>query len=93
MSVRLDEYCETSQSKFAKALKLAIDRSVLLRSDEVEFYEELAEVRAEIMILYALSMNDFKKLLDVFDKWFWRIEPINDTYSFKFVIYLKPNDK
>lgn len=89
MSVRLDEYCETSQSKFADALRVALKDVVFIGSDEIEFVENGDKVKADIKIMYSLTMFDVKHLLDVFRDFFWSIEPINDTYTYRIVVNLK----
>lgn len=89
MSVRLDEYCETSQSKFAEALKVALKDVVFVGSDEIEFVENGDKVKADIEIMYSLNRFDVKNLLDAFRDFFWSIEPINDTYTYRIVVNLK----
>lgn len=92
MSVRLDEYCETSQSKFAKALKVALTDVVFTESDELEFVEVKDRVEAHISIMYSLTMFDVKHLLDAFRGFYWRTEPTNDVYTYQIVIFLKSSE-
>ena len=89
MSVRLDEYCETSQSKFAEALKVARTDVVFLGSDEIEFVEVGDIVKADIKIMYPLTVFDVRHLLDAFRDFFWSIEPNDADYSYNIVVNLK----
>ena len=89
MSVTLEKYCETSQSKFAEALRVALKDVVFIGSDEIDFEEVSGKVRASIKIMYTLSMFDVKHLLEAFSDFYWNIEPTNSDYSFQIVVHLK----
>ena len=89
MSVTLKKYCETSQSKFAEALRVALKDVVFIDSDELNFEEVSGKVRASIKIMYTLTMFDVKHLADAFRDFYWSIEPTNSDYSFEVVVHLK----
>lgn len=89
MSVTLKEYCETSQSKFAEALRVALRDVVFIDSDELNFEEVSGKVRASIKVMYNWTMFDVKHLFDAFNDFYWSIEPTNEIYSFEIVVHLK----
>lgn len=89
MSVTLKEYCETSQSKFAEALRVALENVVFIDSDELNFEEFSGNVSATIKIEYSLRMFDVKHLIDAFNDFYWSIQPTNSVYSFEIVVNLK----
>lgn len=89
MSVTLEKYCETSQSKFAEALKVALKDVVFVGSDDIEFEEVSDQVKARIQVMYSLSVFDVRHLLDAFSAFYWGIEPGNDVYEYYIVVYLK----
>ena len=89
MSVTLKEYCETSQSKFAEALSVALENVVFIDSDELKFVEVSGKVRASIKIMYQLTEFDIKLLFDVFSDFYWCIVPTSSDYSFEIVVNLK----
>lgn len=89
MSVTLEKYCETSQSKFAEALRVALKDVVFIDSDELNFEEVSGKVRASIKIMYTLTMFDVKHLSDAFNDFYWSIEPTNSDYAFDIVVHLK----
>lgn len=92
MSVRLDQYCVKSQSKMAKALKLALDKQVFVCTDELVFTSCLDHVVAYISVCYQLSMLDVKNLLEIFSGFYWKIEPTSKEYTYQIVISLKSNE-
>jgi len=89
MSVTLEKYCETSQSKFAEALRVALKDVVFIGSDELNLEWVGDKVRASIGIMYTLSMFDVKHLLDAFSDFYWQIDPTSSDYTFVIVVHLK----
>ena len=89
MSVTLKEYCETSQSKFAEALSVALENVVFIDSDELNFVVVGDKVRASIKIMYQLTEFDIKLLFDIFNYFYWCIVPTSSDYSFEIIVNLK----
>ena len=88
MSVTLEKYCETSQSKFAKALKEAVQNAVFLSVDEIKIQPFDDGVRARILVEHSITKNDVQFLLNKFDGIFWRFDYSTHTCMFEVVFFL-----
>lgn len=90
MSVRLDEYCETSQSKFADALKVALRNAVFIRADEVTFEDDEDDVRAYVDVMHTLTKMDVQLMIAIFDGLDWQIGTSCSQCTFRVIFYLTP---
>lgn len=90
MSVRLDEYCETSKSKFAEALKVALRNAVFIRADEVTFEEDEDDVRAYVDVMHTLTKVDVQLMIAVFDGLDWQIGTSCHQCEYRVIFYLTP---
>lgn len=93
MSVTLEKYCETSQSKFAKALKVAMEKGIFIPQDEITFYLFGTKVRAHVSGSHALSCYDFEKLQKELSGYYWQIWPSSYQYKFNAVFFLKTDEQ
>ena len=88
MSVRLDEFCETSQSKFAEALKVALQNAIFINSDEVTIEKEVGSVRAYVDVMHTITKMDSELIISIFDGLDWQIGPSCEKCTFRVVFYL-----
>lgn len=93
MSVTLKKYCETSQSKFAKALKVAMEDRIFIPSDEIKFVKCEKGVRAHVFGIHALSCYDFAKLHSEFDGIFWQVWPSSYQNTFDVVFFIDTDEE
>lgn len=89
MSVTLKTYCETSQSKFAEALKVAMEDGIFIPLDEIKFVKDEKGVRAHVFGMHVISYYDFDKLNSKFEGFYWQVWPSSYQYTFDVVFFLK----
>lgn len=90
MSVRLDEFCETSQSKFAEALKVALQNAVFIRADEITIEKDDDRVRAYVGVIHTITKTDVELIISIFDGLDWQIGPSCYKYTYSVIFYLTP---
>lgn len=88
MSVRLEHYCEFSESKFAEALKVALREAVFIRADEVTVEEDDDGVRAYVDVKHPFSRTDIELFIAVFDGLDWQIGTSCGQCTYRIIFYL-----
>lgn len=90
MGTTLFEYCETSQSKFAEALKVALQNAVFIRADEVKFEDGEGDVMAYVDVMHTLTRMDVELIISIFDGIVWQIGTSCERCTFRVIFYLTP---
>lgn len=90
MSVRLDEFCETSQSKFAEALKVALRNAVFIRADEITIEKDDDGVRAYVDVMHTLTKTDVELIISIFDGLGWQIGTTCYECTYRVIFFLTP---
>lgn len=88
MSVTLEKYCETSQSKFAETLAVALRNAVFIRVDMVTINEDDDGVRAYVDVMHTISKTDVELIISIFDGLDWQIGTSCDRCSYRVIFYL-----
>lgn len=90
MSVKLDEFCETSESKFAEALKVALQDVVFIRADEVTIEKDDDGVRAYVDVMHTISKTDVELIISIFYGLDWQISTSCEKCTYRVIFYLTP---
>lgn len=90
MSVRLDEFCETSQSKFAEALKVALQNAVFIRADEITIGVVENYAQGYIEVMHTLTKTDIELIISIFDGLDWQIGTTCYQCTYRITFYLTP---
>lgn len=90
MSVTLEKYCETSQSNFAEALKVALQEAVFISVDEVTIEKDDDGVRAYVDVMHTLTKGDVELIIAIFDGLDWVIGTSCSKCTYRFIFYLTP---
>lgn len=88
MSVRLDEYCETSKSGFADALSVALRNAVFIRGDEVTIEKDDDGVRAYVDVMHTITKMDVELMISIFDGLYWQIGTSCYQCTYRVIFYL-----
>lgn len=88
MSVRLDEYCGTSQSKLAEALKVAMQNAVFLGLDELKILDDVDGVCARVVVQHSISKTDVLLIMDLFGEIYWQIVTSVEKSAYEVIFYL-----
>lgn len=88
MSVTLKKYCETSQSNFAEALKVALRNAVFIRCDEVTIEKDDDGVRAYVDVMHTISKTDIELIIAIFDGLDWQISTSCKRCEYRVIFYL-----
>lgn len=88
MSVRLDEFCETSQSKFAEALKVALQNAVFIRADEITIEDDEDYTRGFVDVMHTLTKSDVQLMISIFDGLDWQISTTCYQCTYRVIFYL-----
>ena len=88
MSVKLDEYCDFSQSMFAEALKVALRNAIFIRADEVTIEKDDDGAIAYVDVSHSLTKEDIELIISVFDGLDWQICTSCDRCTYRVIFYL-----
>ena len=73
MSVTLEKYCETTQSRFAGALSVALMDGIFILADEVTLEKDDDGVWAYVDVMHSITMTDVELISSIFDGLLWQI--------------------
>lgn len=90
MSVTLEKYCETSQSKFAEALEVALRNAVFIRTDDVTIEKDDDGVRGYVDVMHTISKTDVELIIAIFDGLEWQIGTSCYKCTYRVIFYLTP---
>lgn len=91
MSVTLEKYCETSQSKFAEALKVTLRNALFIHADEVTIEREDDGVRAYVDVMHTITKRDVDIMISLFDGLDWQIGPSCYRCTYRVIFFLTPS--
>lgn len=90
MGTTLSEYCETSKSKFAEALKVALRNAVFIRADEITIGVVEDYAQGYIDVMHTLTKTDIELMISIFDGLDWQIGTTCYQCTYRVIFYLTP---
>ena len=91
MSVTLEKYCETTKSRFADALAVALQKAVFILADEVTLEKVDDGVRAYVDVMHTIYKTDIELIITIFDGLYWQIGTSCSRCTYRVIFYLTPD--